>query len=51
VEIIEYECCGTSGRRYISKAEKVELLKQYKENLSNEIKGVEERINELKEES
>lgn len=47
---MEYACCGPYGRRYLSKAEKIALLKQYKESLENELKGVEERIKELGEE-
>ena len=38
------------GRRYLSKAEKIDLLKQYREELENELKGVDERIKELGEE-
>ena len=40
-----FECCGTPhGRRYLSNAEKMDLLKQYREELENELKGVDERI-------
>lgn len=44
---MEYGCCGSFPRRYVSKEEKISLLKQYKENLENEVKGVEDRIKEL----
>ncbi len=44
------ECCSIYGRRYLTRAEKIELLKGYKENLENELKGVDERIKELGEE-
>jgi len=35
-------------RSYLTKEEKIEMLKEYKEALENEAKGVEERIKELK---
>ncbi len=45
---MEYaNCCGTYGRRYLTKAEKIDLLKEYRQNLENELKGVEERLSEL----
>lgn len=36
-----------SGRGFLTKEEKVEMLKEYKENLEKEAKGVSERIKEL----
>jgi hypothetical protein len=36
------------GRRFLTKEEKVEWLEEYKSNLENELKGVTERIEELK---
>jgi hypothetical protein len=36
------------GRRFLTKQEKVEWLEEYKSNLENELKGVTERIEELK---
>ncbi len=39
--------CGPSGRSYLTKGEKIEMLKEYKESLENETKGVSERIKEL----
>jgi len=46
-----FECCGpVHGRRYLNRAEKIDLLKQYKDELENELKGVDERIKELGEE-
>ena len=40
--------CGEFGNRgFLTKEEKVELLKEYKENLEKEAKGVSERIKEL----
>ena len=43
-------CCSHfSSRGFLTKAEKIEILKEYKESLDNELKGVSERISELKE--
>lgn len=42
--------CGYSefgGRGFLTKEEKVELLKEYREDLEKEAKGVGERIKEL----
>jgi len=39
------ECYGT--RSFFTKDEKVDMLKEYKESLENEAKGVGERIKEL----
>jgi hypothetical protein len=43
------ECNGFGGemRRFLTKEEKVEILKAYKEGLQKEVKAVEERIKEL----
>lgn len=38
-------CCGY--RNYYTKEEKMEMLKDYKEQLEKEAKGVAERIKEL----
>jgi hypothetical protein len=38
--------CG--GRRFLTKEEKLEWLEDYKTDLENELKGVAERIEELK---
>lgn len=35
------------GRRFLTKAEKLEKLKNYKEALQNELTGVEEKIKEM----
>lgn len=40
--------CSGYGRRYLTKEEKIEWLEEYKSNLENELKGVAERIEELK---
>lgn len=40
--------CGCSGMRgFLTKDEKIELLKEYKDNLEKEMQGVKERIKEL----
>lgn len=40
--------CGAYGmREFFTKEEKIEMLKEYKESLENEAKGVSERIKEL----
>jgi hypothetical protein len=40
--------CGYGGRRFLTKEEKIEWLQEYKGNLESELKGVAERIEELK---
>lgn len=41
-------CCGYEGSRsFLTKDEKIEMLKEYKESLEKETKGVAERIKEL----
>ena len=41
--------CGPyHERRYLTREEKIPMLKEYKEDLENELKGVAERIKELK---
>ncbi|MBI2583057.1 MAG: DUF5320 domain-containing protein [Candidatus Aenigmarchaeota archaeon] len=44
-----YGCCG-SGRGFLTKEEKIEMLKEYKESLEKEAQGVSERIEEMKKE-
>ena len=36
-----------SGRSFLTREEKLTMLKEYKEDLEKEVKGVEERIKEL----
>ncbi len=43
---VDLMCYG--GRRFLTKEEKVEWLEEYKSNLESELKGVTERIEELK---
>ena len=40
-----YGCCEM--RNFLTKEEKVEMLKEYEENLEKELKGLKERIKEL----
>ena len=46
-----WNCAGSScdsyGRGFMTRAEKVEMLQEYKKNLDNEAKGVAERIKEI----
>ena len=39
--------CSCSPRGFLTKEEKIEMLKEYKEHLDKEAKGVAERIKEL----
>ena len=49
VSEMEYTFCGTGcgTRSFLTKEEKVEMLKEYKESLEKELQGVAERIKEL----
>ena len=40
-------CVGTDNRSFFTKEEKIEMLKEYKDALEKETKGVSERIKEL----
>jgi hypothetical protein len=46
-----YGCCGGAGgyggRSFLTKEEKMAMLKEYKDDLEKEVKGIEERIKEL----
>ena len=43
-----HDCdCGSSFRRFFSSKEELECLENYKDQLSNELAGIEERIREL----
>ena len=45
-----YGCCGTGsygGRSFLTKEERLAMLKEYKDDLEKEVKGIEERIKEL----
>ena len=39
-------CCGVQ-RRYLSKAERRKALEEYREQLKNELAGVDERLEEI----
>lgn len=40
-------CEGYEMRNFLTKEEKIDILKEYKKNLENEAKGVAERIKDL----
>ena len=46
-----YGCCGTTGSQrsgsFLTKEERIELLKEYKNDLEKETQGVAEKIKEL----
>ncbi|MHB8586952.1 MAG: hypothetical protein ACYDDF_14075 [Thermoplasmatota archaeon] len=47
-ETMYQNCCGPSiGRRYLTREEKVDMLKEYAEELEAELTGVKERLAEL----
>ncbi len=50
---MEYNCSGgcydETPRSFLTKKEKIEMLKQYKDSLEKETRGVAERIAELEE--
>ena len=48
-EIMGYGCYGSSytGRSFLTKEEKIQLLKEYHQDLKREVQGVEERIKKL----
>jgi hypothetical protein len=54
MEVINNMCYGAypgrgfwRARSFLTKEERIELLKEYKQDLENESRGVEERIKEL----
>jgi hypothetical protein len=57
VKVMRYGCWGIGGgrggwgyygeRSFLTKEEKITMLKEYKDDLGKEIKGIEERIKEL----
>ena len=47
-----YGCCGVGVdkmRSFLTRDEKISLLKEYKENLQKEIEGITEKIKDLEE--
>jgi len=51
VDNMGYGCCGTTApqrsRSFLTKEERIELLKEYKNDLEKETRGVAEKIKEL----
>lgn len=45
-----YSCGDSRARQFLTKEERIEMLKEYKESLEKEVKGIAERIEELEEE-
>jgi hypothetical protein len=45
-----YGCCESGSRGFLTREEKVEMLREYKDSLEKETKGVAERIKELERE-
>ena len=48
-----YSCCGVNvsqARSFLTKQERISLLKEYKEDLDKESQGVAEKIKELEKE-
>lgn len=46
-----YGCCSSDygySRNYLTKEEKIEMLKEYQENLEKEVQGVKERIEQIR---
>jgi hypothetical protein len=49
-EMVHGMCgCGCSQQRFLSKKEKVEMLKEYRESLKSELEGVEEELKRAQE--
>lgn len=44
-------CVSSDSRRFFTREEKLDMLREYKEALEKETRGVEERIEELKKEA
>ncbi|HKZ61168.1 MAG TPA: hypothetical protein VJZ68_01960 [Nitrososphaera sp.] len=46
-----YGCCsgagGHTGRSFLTKEERLAMLKEYRDDLQKEVKGVDERIKEI----
>lgn len=52
VSTMGYDCCGTQSscgtqRSFLTKEEKIEMLREYKDALVKETQGVDERIKDL----
>lgn len=46
---VGYSCEDSSVRQFLTKEERIEMLKEYKESLEKEVRGIQERIEELEE--
>ena len=48
-EKMGYDCCGgtCAPRHFMTKDEKFEMLKEYKDELEQELKGLKERMEEI----
>ena len=44
----KYSCSDSGMRQFLTKEEKIEMLKEYQETLQKELRGITERIEELK---
>jgi hypothetical protein len=44
-----YGCCNSifTGRNFLTKEEKIELLREYEQDLKKEVQGIEQKIKEL----
>jgi FtsZ-binding cell division protein ZapB len=43
-------CGDGTVRQFLTKEERIEMLKEYKESLEKEVRGIQERIEDLEEE-
>ena len=51
-EYMGYGCCGSGVeqvRNFLTKEERISLLKEYSDGLEKEVQGIKERIKELQE--
>lgn len=46
---VGYSCGDGTVRQFLTKEERIEMLKEYQESLEKEVRGIAERIEELKE--
>ncbi len=49
MQCTQYSCCQ-GNRSFMTRTEKIEMLKEYQESLNKELQGVKEKIQELAEE-
>lgn len=51
-DLMGFGCCGTSVdqvRNFLTREERIALLKEYSDGLEKEVQGIKERIKELEE--